>query len=152
MKCMVVFLLILGTVIPSTFIFAQEACTVAGIVKFPERKGEIYVWLKTHDEFEKNQVPDSPARTLMIKPSPQQFEEKKAAFEFVSVPKGDYCIVCIQDLNRNGKLDFSESGIGFNKLPDEPFGFSGPVFPAHWDNLRFEVDKNIRGIEIHVLK
>ncbi|NIS70741.1 MAG: DUF2141 domain-containing protein [Proteobacteria bacterium] len=141
-------LLFLGILLCSALAFAEETFTVSGEIKFPKRKGEIYVWLKTQEEFEKRGEPASPARSLMIKPSPQQLKAKKVTFEFVDVPKGIYGIVCIQDLNKNGKMDYMEGG--FHQIAIEPFGYSGPRFlaAAQWDDAKFEVDKDISGIEI----
>ena len=133
----------------SSFAYAQEKFTVSGEAKFPKRKGEILVWLKTQQEFEKFEEPASPARRLLIKPSPQELKAKKVTFRFVNVPKGIYMISCIQDLNKNGKMDFSDYAFG-RKVPAEPFGWSGPTLPGLWDDVKFEVDKDISDIEIRI--
>ena len=137
----------------STFAYGQEKFTVSGEVKFPKRKGEIHVWLKTQEELEKRDEPAPPARNLMIKPSTQELQAKKVTFKFVDVPKGTYCIVCIQDLNKNGKLDYSGSSLG-GRFPMEPVGYSGPSFlgPGQWSGIKFEVDKDISGIEIELVE
>lgn len=140
-------LLFVTTFLCSALAFAEETFTVSGEVKFPKRKGEIYVWLKTQEEFRKQEKPASPARSLMIKPSPQQLKAKKVAFKFVDVPKGIYCIVCIQDLNNNGKIDFAKSR---GLVPLEPLGFSGTSFPVQWDGIKFLVDKDISAIKIRL--
>ena len=144
-------LFFVGILLSSTLVIAEETFTVSGEVKFSKRKGEIYVWLKTQEEYEKRREPASPARSLMIKPSPQQLKAKKVTFKFVDVPKGIYGIVCIQDLNKNGKMDYFESVTG-TKVPLEPFCYSGPRFlgAAQWDDAKFEVDKDISGIEIEM--
>ena len=132
----------------SSFAYAQEKFTVSGEIIFHEEKGEIHVWLKTQEELEKRGEPASAARSLMIKPSPQQLKAKKVTFKFVDVPKGSYCIFCIQDFNKNGKVDHSpETG-----FPIEPYGYSGPAFfgPGQWGDIKFEVDKDISGIEIRL--
>ncbi len=85
----------------------------------------------------------------MIKPSPQQLEAKKVTFKFVDVPKGIYMIICIQDLNNNGEMDYSTAPFG-RKIPLEPFGYSGPRLPGLWDDVKFEVEKDISGIEIQI--
>ncbi len=149
-------LLFLGILLCSALAFAEETFTVSGEVKFPKGEGEIYVSLKTQEEFEKRGEPASPARSLMIKPSPQQLKAKKVTFNFVDVPKGIYGIVCMQDLNKNGKMDYVQ-GV-FTKIPIEPFGYSGQRFlgfevdleAARWDDVKFEVDKDISGIEIRM--
>ena len=58
-------------------------------------------------------------------------------------------IACIQDLNKNGKMDYSLAGVAW-KRPAEPFGYSGPTFPGQWDDVKFEVDKDISDIEIRI--
>jgi len=125
--------------------YGQEKFTVSGEINFLEEKGEILVWLNTQEELEKKE-PAPPARSLTIKPSPQELKAKKVTFKFVDVPKGIYCIHCIQDFNKNGKVDHSpETG-----FPIEPYGYSGPAFfgPAQWADIKFEVDKDISGIDI----
>ena len=133
----------------SSFAYAQENFTVSGKIIFHEEKGEIHIWLKTQEEYEKRANPASPARSLVIKPSPQQLKAKEVTFEFVDVPKGIYCVVCIQDLNKNGEMDYSMAPFG-RKIPLEPYGYSGPAYvgPAQWDDIKFEVDKDISGVEI----
>ena len=142
-------LLFVSILLCSALAFAEETFSVSGEVKFSERKGEIYLWLKTQEEFEKRGEPASPARCLMIKPSPQQLKAKKVSFKFVDVPKGIYGIACIQDLNKNGKMDFMKAAF-VEKHPIEPYGYSGPTFlgPAQWDDIKFKVDKDIKDIEI----
>ena len=144
-------LFLVGILLCSTLVIAEETFTVSGEVKFSKRKGEIYVWLKTQEEFEKRREPASPARSLMIKPSWQELKAKKVTFKFVDVPKGIYGIVCIQDLNKNGKMDYME-GAYIREIATEPFGYSGPRFlgAAQWDDAKFEVDKDISGIEIEM--
>jgi len=128
--------------------YGQEKFTVSGEISFDEKRGEIHVWLKTQEELDKQGEPAPPARSLMIKPSPQQLKAKKVIFKFVDVPKGIYCIFCIQDLNKNGKLDYH--GARGTTPPIEPYGYSGPAFfgPAQWDDIKFKVDKDIKDIEI----
>ena len=62
------------------------------------------------------------------------------------MPKGVYCIACIQDFNKNRKVDHSPK-TGF---PIEPYAYSGPAYfgPAQWEAIKFNVDKDISGIKI----
>ena len=135
----------------SSLAYAQEKFTVSGEIKFPESKGEIYVWLKTQEEHKQQKEPESPARSLMIKPSPQQLKAQKVTFRFADVPKGTYCIVCMQDLNKNGKMDHKE-GVWYKNIPAEPYGSSGPSTweRGMWNDIKFEVDKDMSGIEIRL--
>jgi uncharacterized protein (DUF2141 family) len=126
--------------------YGQENYTVSGEISFQEEKGQLCVWLNTQEEYEQRSKPVTPARILIIKPNPQQLQDKKVTFKFVAVPKGSYCIRCLQDLNGNGILDHSpETGI-----PIESYRYSGQVslFLAGWDDIKFQVDKDISGIEI----
>jgi hypothetical protein len=129
----------------STFAFGQEKFSVSGEISFSEKKGEFLVWLKTQEEFEKRIEPRSPVRSLLIKPNPHQLKTKNVTFKFVNVPKDIYCIVFLQDLNQNGKLDHSpETG-----MPLEEYGYSGQYFfIAQWKDIKFIVDKDISGIKL----
>jgi len=134
----------------STVSYSQEKFTVSGEVKFPEKKGVIILMLNTQQEFEDRESPP-PERKLMIKPDAQQLKAKKVPFKFVDLPKGSYAIRCIQDLNENGELDYFDSGVGV-RHPTEPYGFSGSFMPMSviWSDVKFEVDKDISGIEIEL--
>ena len=130
----------------STTAYGQEEFAVSGEINFHEEKGVIHVWLKTQEEYETRSEPTLPARRLTIKPNPQQLKAKKVSFKFSDVPKGVYCIASIQDFNKNRKVDHSpETG-----MPIEPYGYSGPACfgPAQWEDIKFNVDKDISGIEI----
>ena len=130
---------------------SQDKFTVSGQVKFPESTGPIHVWLKTRDEFEKWGEPSTPARSLMIKPTAQELEVKKVTFKFVDVPKRFYCIIGIQDLNKNEKMDFTDTSSGESRAA-EPYGCSGSnlLGSCQWSDIKFEVDKDISGIEIEL--
>lgn len=75
----------------------------------------------------------------------------KASFEFANIPKGTYCIVAYQDEIKNGKIDFDAMGVG---SPSDPFGCYKPMPPEistpHFTPLKFELDKNLTGIEIQM--
>ena len=130
----------------STLAYGQETFTVSGEISFQEEKGEFLVWLKTQEEFEGRIEPGVPSRTLTIKPNPKQLKAKRVSFKFVDVSKGIYGISCIQDFNQNRLVDHSPK-TGF---PIEPFGYSGPAYfgPAQWEDIKFNVDKDVVGIEI----
>ena len=148
LKKLIISMVFLCTV--STISYSQEKFAVSGEVKFPKKEGVIILMLKTQKEFEKSE-PVPPERKLMIKPDAQQLKVKKVPFKFVDVPKDSYAIRCIQDLNENGEMDYKE-GVWL-KIPTEPYGFSGPTVvagSANWSDIKFEVDKDISGIEIEV--
>lgn len=130
----------------STFAYGQQKFTVSGEINFHGEKGEFLVWLKTQEEHENREKPTPTERSLSIKPSSQQLKTNKFTFKFIDVPKGSYCIHSHQDLNLNGKWDHSPETFA----PVEPYGYSGPTYfgSAQWDDIKFEVDKDISGIEI----
>ena len=133
----------------STSTYGQEQFSVSGVIRFHEEKGQLFVWLNTHEEYEKRIKPTVSSRTLTIKPNSQQLKAKKVSFKFVDVPKGVYGIVCHHDLNMNGKQDYGDSAMA-QTPPLEPYGYSGPTMwgPPWWEDLSFEVDKDVSGIEI----
>ena len=148
-----VLMFILGFIFAiSTSAYGQEKFAVSGEINFHEEKGQIYVWLKTQEEYEKRVEPTLPARSLLIKPNLQQLKAKKVTFKFVDVPEGSYCIVCFHDLNKNGKLDYPDGARG-TKPPIEPYDYSGMVYfgPGQWGDIKFKVDKDITGIELRLL-
>ena len=150
LKKLIISMVFLCTV--STISYSQEKFAVSGEVKFPEKKGVIIVKLLTQEEFTKKK-PATPERKLMIKPDAQQLKAKKVPFKFIDVPKGTYAIECIQDLNENGEMDYTVAGISGFKAPREPYGFSGPTLVGvSWSDVKFEVNKDISGMEIEVSK
>ena len=139
----------------STSAYSQDKFSVSGQVKFPKREGVIYVRLLTQNEHENIKTPTA-ERNLMIKPDAQQLKAKKVPFQFVDVPKGTYAISCIQDLNENGEMDYIDDALG-RKIPTEPSGSSAATRflgffagGANWSDIKFEVDKDISGIEIEL--
>ena len=129
----------------STSAYGQETYTVSGEISFHEEKGQLFVYLRNQEEHEQFGKPATPERILIIKLNQQQLQTKKVKFKFAAVPKGSFSIFCFQDLNENGKQDRSpQTGI-----PLEPHAYSGPAtFFGQWDDIKFEVDRDISGIEI----
>jgi len=132
-----------------TSAFGQEKFNVTGEINFHEEKGQFLLMLKNHEQYDKR-IPAQPERNLVIKPNPQQLQAKKVAFKFSGVPNGEYCIVCIHDLNMNGKLDYPEGATPGSAPPIEPYAYSGPKFQiiASWFDIKFKVDKDVSDIEI----
>jgi uncharacterized protein (DUF2141 family) len=146
MRCLLG-LFFVGFVLSSTLAFVEEPFTVSGEVAFP-KGGDIYIELRTQTEQAKDDRP-LPPRFLTIKLTPEQRKANRASFRFVSVPRGTYCIKAFQDTNKNGELDFLEISMGLPK-PTEPNGFYRPSWPVEWDNIKFEVDRDITGIKIEL--
>ena len=86
-----------------------------------------------------------PPRTIVIKPTPEQKKKKKATFEFIGIPTGAYGIRVFQDTNKNGELD--RCPYGYAK---EPYGSYRLAAPTDWQNIKFEVNKDIQGIDIQL--
>ena len=130
----------------STSAYGEELFTVSGEINFQEEGGEFLVQLKTEQELENDIKTVPPSRELLIKPNSTQLKAKKITFKFTDVPAGTYCIRCLHDLNKNGKMDrVPETG-----MPAKPYGYSGPLAfgKPMWEDVSFKVDKNISDIEI----
>jgi uncharacterized protein (DUF2141 family) len=69
----------------------------------------------------------------------------KVSFKFDSVPKGAYCIFALLDVNNNRKVDFE------NYVISESWGSYREVYVGWtWDDVKFDLDKNITGIQIQM--
>jgi uncharacterized protein (DUF2141 family) len=142
MKKAILFLGVLFLALP--MVSAQETFKILGIVRFLE-DADIYMTLLTKAEWEKMTVMAQPPRTIVIKPTPEQKKTKKAAFEFIGIPSGSYGIRVFQDTNKNGELD--RCPYGYAK---EPYGSYRLAAPTDWKNIKFEVNKDIQGIDIQL--
>lgn len=64
-------------------------------------------------------------------------------------PAGEYAVKAYQDVNENGKIDFSGMG-----APSEPFGSSSKskeLAPPKYNDAKFTLDKNLQ-VQVHLLK
>ena len=123
---------------------AQETFRISGIVRFLE-DADIYMTLLTKTEWEEVTVMAQPPRTIVIKPTAEENKTRKAAFEFIGIPSGSYGIRVFQDSNKNGELD--RCPYGYAK---EPYGSYRLAAPTDWKNIKFEVNKDIEGIDIQL--
>ena len=147
------------TAIP-TSAFGQDKFSVSGEITYWWKEGQIIVWLLTKEErkIDKKLVPK--ARSLKIELGSQNTQEgakkkvkaETVTFEFVDVPKGTYGILCILDMNKNGKLDYPEGFDPGTIPPTEPYAYSGPKSwgTAPWDDFKFNVDKDVSGLKIQL--
>ena len=65
------------------------------------------------------------------------------------LPAGEYAVKAYQDVNGNGKLDFTTMG-----PPSEAFGSSSKskeLAPSSYKDAKFTLDKNLQ-IQMHLLK
>lgn len=129
----------------STFARAEENCSVSGTVTFSQGS-DIYICLHTMETFTvyKKELP-SPQFLQVINPTKEMLKTGKASFKFESIPKGSYLIVAFQDTNGNEKLDWG--GWGF---PTEPICFykESETGMSNWYDMKFDVEKDCRGIEL----
>ena len=128
---------------------AEENYTLSGEVTF-RKDGDIYICLLNMEGWRDFQNPRNELSQLkcqVIKMNADLKEAKKASFKFDNVPKGTYCIVALQDVNNNGKADFE------NYVISEPWGSYrnieiGTGTGTTWDNVKFDLEKDITGIKI----
>ncbi|KQC33106.1 hypothetical protein AAU57_07080 [Nonlabens sp. YIK11] len=93
--------------------------------------GEMIFSLSTKDQFMK-------AAPLMAASS--SIKDGVATVTFENVPKGEYAIIVLQDLNGNKQMDFEVNG-----MPKESYGVSNNVMsygPPTWAEAKFEVTEN----------
>lgn len=146
MKSIIIFILVCFFVVATGMqTFAGDKCSVSGIVHFRDAEGQFIVRLMTFDEFDNSRKSPN-ERILILTPSQQELDSKIIAFKFTDVPKGKYSVYCLHDLNSNGEMD-RVPNVG---IPSEPYGFSGPLAfgKAMWEDVSFDVDKDVSGIEI----
>jgi len=73
-------------------------------------------------------------------------EKGKSTVVFEDVPQGFYAILCFQDENNNGRMDFDSNG-----MPTESYGNSNNVMnfgPPEFESSKFEVKDHAFKIEI----
>lgn len=138
-------MLFLGILImASAFAYAEDKFTVSGEVIHSGGE-DIHVSLLTYEAFKnyKKERPPAPF-TQIFKANPERKKTGRTPFKFVGVPKGSYCIISFLDENKNGKMHY----LGY--LPTERecwFKYFMLDLPG-WVNVKFEVDKDITGIEL----
>ena len=126
---------------------AEENYTLSGEVTF-RKDGDIYICLLNMEGWRDFQNPRNELSQLkcqVIKMNADLKEAKKVSFKFDNVPKGTYCIVALQDVNNNGKADHE------NYVISEPWGSYRNLEPGvswSWDNVKFDLEKDITDIKI----
>ena len=128
---------------------AEENYSLSGDVTFSE-DGDIYICVLTKEGFRDFQTPGhelTPQKCKVIKMNADLKGAGKVSFKFDSVPIGTYCIVALQDVNNNGMADFAQHRIS------EPLGSykeGDPTLALPWDDVKFDLKKNITGIKIQM--
>ena len=124
---------------------AEENYTLSGEVTF-FKDGDIYICLLNMDGWRDFQTPGhelTSQECKVIKMDADMKEAGKVSFKFEGVPKGTYCVVALQDVNNNGKVDFA------NYMISEPFGSYKELGIAwNWNEIKFDLEKDITGIKI----
>ena len=139
-------MLFLGAILMvSVYAYAEEKCFLSGQVNFSGQE-DIYISIYTIENFPnfKKLLP-SPPFSQKIAPSPEQVNAGRLSFTFSGIPKGTYCIVAFQDVDNNGKLRCTtwggvEEPICFYKT------FSDPLCLGTWNDVKFELVRDITGI------
>ena len=126
------------------FAYAEEKYTISGEV-IHSGDEDIHVSLLTYETFKnyKKERPPAPF-TQIFKANPERKKTGRTPFKFVGVPKGSYCIISFLDENKNGKMHY----IGYTPTERECWFKEEIIGVASWVNVKFEVDKDITGIEL----
>jgi len=123
---------------------SQNKFAVSGEVKFSS-DGDIRIGVYTQkawsDPAEPTFTQGEPAFTQVIKLTSKQKEAKKVHFRIEGIPKDTYVIYSYQDIDGDGKPGRIDPWGTYRDA-----GFAPPV----WDKVKFELDRNISGIEIEL--
>jgi uncharacterized protein (DUF2141 family) len=76
----------------------------------------------------------------------------KKSFTFNGVPKGEYVLFAFADENGNGKLDYDPSGRVEEPIAVHKAFLSGRSLDINWLDQKFEVDKDITGLDMMFFK
>ena len=125
---------------------SEETFSVSGEISIID-KGDIHVGIYTQEDWSNFQdKTPSPPYFQIINLTPEQIKTEKVPFEFQDIKKGTYCICVYQDVNQNGKIDRKFMG-----TLDEPHGYyRSPETWGSWNDMKFDVAKDIAGIEIQM--
>jgi hypothetical protein len=122
----------------------EERYSVSGAAIFQE--GEvIFLSLYTHERFMnfRNTPLPPPPFTLVLEPSPEEKQAGRATFRFEGIPAGSYALMAFRDKKMPGGP----------ALPAKPASaYSMITFSGRWEDVRFEVNRNITGIEVRFEK
>jgi hypothetical protein len=123
--------------------YGEEKHSVSGIVTFSE--GEVvFVSLYTRDrfnDFKNRPLPPEPY-TQVIELSAEQRKAGRAEFLFKGIPRGTYGVVAFREIRKNLKKDRSQY------FKDPVSSYKMISFSGNWSDIKFEVNKDVRGIEI----
>ena len=140
-RCLV--LLAAGTLALGIPAYGDEKYSVSGVVTFPEAE-VLFVSLYSLDRFKNfknNTLPPEPY-TQVIELSAEQKKTGRATFTFKGIPKGTYGVVAFRETKKNMKRDRSR----YFKDPVSEYKMID--FSGDWNDIQFELNKEVRGIEI----
>ncbi|MBW2116212.1 MAG: DUF2141 domain-containing protein [Deltaproteobacteria bacterium] len=138
-----VMLFLVTLLVMSAFAYAEDKFTISGEVIFSGDE-DIYVSLLTYEAYKnyKKERPPAPF-TQIFKANPERKKTGRTPFKFVGVIKGSYFIISFIDENKNGKMDYDRWW--FAEEPE--ISYKDVMFPG-WYDVKFEVNKDITGIEL----
>ena len=124
----------------SPSLLAAELLVVVDNIK--EVQGSLYVSLYNKEaSFETNEN--------ALKRQKVTVDNTTMSVSLGDFPTGEYAVKAYQDVNDNGKIDFTTMG-----PPSEPFGSSSKskeLAPSSYKDAKFTLDKNLQ-VQVHLLK
>jgi hypothetical protein len=136
-------LVVAGLIVLVTSAYAEEKYTVSGVATFSE--GEVvFISLYTPERFKdfgNKPLPPEPY-TQVIELSPEQKRAGRAEFLFKDIPQGTYGVIAFREMKKNLKKDRSRY------FKDPVSAYKMIAFSGNWSDIRLEVNKDIRGIQI----
>ncbi len=124
----------------SPSLLAAELVVVVDNIK--EVQGSLYVSLYNKEaSFDSNEN--------AVKRQKVSVDKTTMSVNLGDLPAGEYAVKAYQDVNDNGKIDFSGMG-----APSEPFGSSSKskeLAPPSYKDAKFTLDKN-QQVQVHLLK
>jgi hypothetical protein len=119
---------------------SEEKYTLSGIVTFQE--GEvIFLSLYTHERFmnlRKRPLPPPPF-TLVIEPGIEEKNAGRTPFRFEGIPSGTYALMAFRDKKM-------PAGPALSEKPASAYRMM--TFSGQWEDVKFELNRNMTGIEI----
>jgi hypothetical protein len=123
--------------------YGEENYSVSGIITFSD--GEVvFISLYTQDrfnDFKNRPLPPEPY-TQIIELSAEQRRAGKAEFLFKGIPRGTYGVVAFRESRKHLKKDRSQY------FKDPVSSYKMVSFSGKWNDIKFEVNKDVSGIEI----
>ena len=124
----------------SPSLLAAELVVVVDNIK--EVQGSLYVSLYNKEaSFDSNEN--------AVKREKVSVDKTIITLNLGDLPAGEYAVKAYQDVNDNGKIDFTTMG-----PPSEPFGSSSKskeLAPSSYKDAKFTLDKNLQ-VQVHLLK